>query len=132
VEAVSDLLRAADDLGQEEGLGNVVLDTVGQLPEPLINVGLAGQEDDGNLAGLLAGAELFKQLLAVEAGHAVVGHDEVGFLLDGLQQGVGAVGGGDDLAVGLDALAEQGQDGRVVLGNENANAFACHQRGGRR
>src|SRR5579864_6909416 len=89
-------LDAASGLSQEERLLDKIVNRILRR-EPLGDIGLGGQNDGGEVGGGLATAELFDQLPAVHSWHAVVGYEQVGRVIDRLQQCIRSVGGGGDL-----------------------------------
>ena len=76
VQAVDDFFGDADEVFDEERLGDEIFDAVDQRAEALFDVGATGHEEKGNVAGGLAAAQFFEELAAIEAGHFVVAEDD--------------------------------------------------------
>ena len=106
VQAVHDFLREADEVFHQKRLGDEVFDAVHHGAELFFDVAAAGHEEKRNVLRGFAGAEFFIELTAIEAGHFVIAEDDVGGFVEGLDERLRAVGGGDNVAVRFHAFDE--------------------------
>ncbi len=102
-----------------EGLGEVVVGPGGQALVAVAFLGLGGEHDDHDVAGVGVGLELAADLEAVQPGHHDVEQDQPGALAPGHLEGLDPVGRLQDLVlVALQGDVHQGPHGRFVVGDQ--------------
>src|SRR5262249_54310437 len=75
----------------------------------------SGQQDHYKASGCGTALKLFYELAPVHAGHAVVGDEKVGRIVDGLEQSVGTIGRCADVSQRRERLLEHSQDHGAVI-----------------
>src|SRR5580704_1945254 len=125
VQPVDHFLRDAHQILDQKWLGDEFFHAVYQRTQPFFNVCAARHEQKRNMARLLAPAQLFKKLAAIEAWHLVVAEDHIGGFVDHFQQSVGAVGSNHYFADRLQPLLDQIAHQRIVVDQEEGNALAA-------
>ena len=119
--AVERAAQRARERGELHVLGQVAGGAGPQAAQPERVVGRAGEQHDADLLVLLVDPP--RRLDAVHLGHHVVHHDHVGPVeereLDRLAAGRGL--GDDGHVVGLQGVADQATDERVVVGDQRAD-----------
>ena len=94
VQAVHDSFYLADQVSDKKRLGNKIFHTTTHRgAQFFLNIAPAGDKHKWNIPSVLAAAQFFKQLPAVQAGHPEIGDDQVWRIVDGLEQRVRAVTG---------------------------------------
>src|SRR5512133_1148747 len=102
-----------------ERLGEVVVGAGGQPLVAVAFLGLGGEHDDHDVAGVGVGLELAADLQAVQPRHHDVEQDQPGGLAPGHLQGLDPVGRLQDLVVvALQGDVHQGPHGRLVVGDQ--------------
>ncbi len=84
-------------------------------------------EKKRNVPRLVAAAQLFKELAAVEARHFVIAKNYVGRLIDHLQQRIGAIGSDLNFANVIEPLLNQLADEWIVI-HQQQNDVLCRMR----
>ena len=64
--------------------------------------------------------------MAVHASHAEIADNQVGGVVDGFEQGIGAVAGSGDLGQRRERIAQHGQHHRVVIDQQDFH-IALHK-----
>src|SRR6185437_6207058 len=73
--AINHFLRAPDQVPHKKRLGDEFLHTLDEWAKLFFDVGAAGEENERNLLGLLARAELVVELPPIKPRHAIVAKD---------------------------------------------------------
>ena len=123
VQAVNDFLGQPDQILKKKRLGDEVFDAVHERPEFPFYVPAAGHKDERDVTRLRASAELLIKLAAVKARHFVVGDNQVRWIVDDFEEGIGTIGSGGDLAERVHASGHQVQDQGIVVNDQNLDGF---------
>src|SRR4029077_6384025 len=115
--------RTAHEVLQKKRLGDEFFDALHDGTPIFFDVAAAGEKNKRDLLGLLARAQFFIKLTAVEARHAVVANDEVGWLVHDAKQGVGAIRSRARVAMRGEALHQQVEDKSVVIDHQDFDVF---------
>src|SRR6266850_2606559 len=115
VQPVDNFFRDAHQVLHQKWLGDKILDAVHQRPQPFFDIRPAGHKQEWDVLGRLAPAQLFEKLPPVQPRHLVVAEDDVGRVINHLEQSVCAVRGSFDLAERLQPFHDQLAHQRIIL-----------------